>query len=113
MPAFKYCFPFQNTLSHELTNILKNSSSEWLEKTRDKFFYNEEDQMRRLVEFLHVIYIDLFLVYKYYTQMFENMVNIPYLGIVCKKVDLILYDLINKVFIDEVISYDFKFFVLN
>lgn len=102
MAAFKYCFPFQNTLNHELTNILKRSVMEWLEKTRDKFFYNEEDQMRRLVEFLHVVYIDVYLVYKYYSPIFENIVNIPYLGIVCKKVDTIVYDLMRKIFIDEV-----------
>ncbi len=38
--AYKYCFPFQNTLVHELNTILKASVAEWFEQTVNKHFHN-------------------------------------------------------------------------
>ena len=38
MTAYKYCFPFHNSLNHELLIILKNSSTTWFQKIKDKHF---------------------------------------------------------------------------
>ena len=92
--AYKYCFPFQNTLVHELNTILKASVAEWFEQTVNKHFHNvsqlvelirliisfnwvfslkgEEENIKQLNELTQVVYIDLYLAYKYYSPIFEK-----------------------------------------
>jgi hypothetical protein len=35
MGAYKYCFPFQNTLLHELLNLIRAKAVEWFDKISD------------------------------------------------------------------------------
>jgi len=101
--AFKYCNPFSNSLSHELGQLLKNNSCEWVEKTRDNFFQlNDEANLSQLVSFSTTIYLDLYLAFKYYSPLFENMANVNYFQILFKQVDRTLYDLLKKILVDEV-----------
>ncbi len=103
VPAFKYCNPFSNTLSHELGQLLKTNACEWVEKTRDSLFQvNDEANLSRLVSFCIVVYLDLYMAFKYYSPILENVASVNYFQILFKQVDRTLYDLLKKIFIDEV-----------
>ena len=38
MNAYRYCFPFHNSLGHEMLIVLKNASIAWFQKAKAKCF---------------------------------------------------------------------------
>ena len=96
MDAFKYCFPFQNSLMHELVSTLKvtfllisfkidkyqninsiyftiqNATLDWFEKIYEFYLRkSEDDTVKKLIEFTQHVYIDILLAFKYYKPIFE------------------------------------------
>lgn len=111
MSAFKYCFPFRNRMEHELTSLFRETSDEWLEKVRREHMEqgslagradNDHQRLRRLVEVSQVVYSDLYLAFKFYSPVIENIANIHYFQILFKRTDIFLFELIDKCLVDEV-----------
>lgn len=97
MDAFKYTFPFQNSLIHELVTILKvwnflnlfdiilciskfyfcffssqNATSDWFEKMCEFHLRkSDDDAIKKLIEFAQAVYIDVLIAFKYYKTIFE------------------------------------------
>lgn len=103
MPAYKYCNPFSNTLSHELTQLLKTSVTDWLESTRDQLFQlNDEANLACLVNFTTTVYLDMYMAFKFYSPLFDNITTVNYFQVFFKRVDSVLHELITKILREEV-----------
>lgn len=102
MDAFKYAFPFQNSLIHELVTILKNATSDWFEKMCEFHLRkSDDDAIKKLIEFTQAVYIDVLIAFKHYKTIFEVGLNINYFAIMYKKIDTKLMDLIKKILTEE------------
>ena len=108
MSAFRHCFPFRNSLEHELVGVFRESGAEWLEKVRRRTSLADSSHdsdlgLRRLVEVSHALYADLYLAFKFYSPIIEDNVRIQYFQILFKRCDLFLFELFSKVLVDEVV----------
>ncbi|CAF0819214.1 unnamed protein product [Brachionus calyciflorus] len=102
MNAFKYCFPFQNSLIHELVLVIKNASNDWFDRTADGYFRkSEDDSLKKLIEFTYLVYSDLLIAQNFYDSIFKIELNIDYFTILYKKIESKLMDLIEKIIIEE------------
>ncbi|RNA09727.1 BAI1-associated 3-like [Brachionus plicatilis] len=100
--AFKCCLPFQNSLIHELSSVIKNASTDWVDKNTTSFFRkSEDDNLKKLIELCYTVYLDLLTAQRFYDPIFKNEINIDYFTILYKKIDPTLINLVEKVMVEE------------
>ncbi|CAF0764647.1 unnamed protein product [Didymodactylos carnosus] len=85
MEVFRYCCPFQNSLQHEVSTIIKS----------------DEDTLHCASELCYVVIADAHAAVKYYNPIFETTVKLAYYHIAFKKIDAKLMDIILKALEEE------------
>ncbi len=72
--AFKECYPFKNSLNHELTQTSKKSAIEWFESLNQHqmLFKTDEDPLKKLAQIVKELFLGLYSIAKYYSPIFEK-----------------------------------------
>ncbi|CAF0914776.1 unnamed protein product [Rotaria sordida] len=105
MEVFRYCCPFQNSLQHELSLILKAGTMEWFDRmvihiTKPRL-RSDEEILRNTSELVYVLLADAHSAVKYYNPIFESTVKLAFYHISFKKIDVKLMDIIIKALEEE------------
>ncbi|CAF1349391.1 unnamed protein product [Adineta steineri] len=105
MEVFHYCCPFQNSLQHELSLIIKAGTIEWfdrmvLETTKPRLT-SDEEILRNMSELIYILIADAHSAVKYYNPIFESTVKLAFYHISFKKIDSKLMDMITKALEEE------------
>ncbi|CAF1066209.1 unnamed protein product [Adineta ricciae] len=105
MEVFRYCCPFQNSLQHELSLIIKAGTIEWFDRmvaeiTKPRL-RSDEDILRNTSELVYVLIADAHSAVKYYNPVFESTVKLAFYHISFKKIDVKLMEIITKALEEE------------
>ncbi|UJR07768.1 hypothetical protein I4U23_012051 [Adineta vaga] len=105
MEVFHYCCPFQNSLQHELSLIIKAGTIEWFERMITEItkprLRSDEDVLRSTSELVYILIADAHSAVKYYNPIFEMTVKLAFYHISFKKIDGKLMDIVTKALEEE------------
>ncbi|CAF4237191.1 unnamed protein product, partial [Rotaria sp. Silwood2] len=105
MEVFRHCCPFQNSLQHELTSIIKTGTIEWFDRIATQItkprLRSDEDTLRNTSELVYVMVVDAHSSIKYYNPIFDSTVKMSFYNISFKKIDEKLMDIVIKALEEE------------
>ncbi|CAF0890091.1 unnamed protein product [Rotaria sordida] len=105
MEVFRHCCPFQNSLQHEITSIIKTGTIEWFNRLATQItkprLRSDEDILRNTSELVYIMIADAHLCIKYYNPIFDSTVKMSFYNISFKKIDEKLMDIVIKALEEE------------